>query len=104
MFEQSFVHATAATHRTAPVVLSLLLQVTVVGTGILIPLINPDLLPIAMMANTLFLAPPTPPPAPPPRPQLAATPVRVLRQVRDGVLMAPVTIHNAVADRPNNLH
>ena len=98
MFEQSFVQATAKTQRATPVALSLLLQASVIGTAILIPLINPDLLPSTMIANTLFLAPPTPPPAPPPRPQFTEKTVRVARQLRDGVLVAPTVIPNTVAE------
>lgn len=98
MFEQSFVQATATTHRGAPVALSLLLQVSVIGTGILIPLLNPDLLPSAMMGNTLFLAPPAAAPAPPPSTPASGTIARALRQLRDGVLIMPSTIPNKVAD------
>ncbi|HEY3441543.1 MAG TPA: energy transducer TonB [Paludibaculum sp.] len=98
MFEQSFVQATATTHRGAPVALSLLLQASVIGTGILIPLLNPDLLPSAMMGNTLFLAPPAPAPAAPPSTPATGPITRALRQLRDGVLMMPVTIPNKVAN------
>ncbi|MBL0159266.1 MAG: energy transducer TonB [Bryobacterales bacterium] len=97
MFEQSFVQATATTHRGAPVALSLLLQVSVIGTGVLIPLLNPDLLPTAMMGNTLFLAPPSPAPAPPPSTPVTGTITRALRQLRDGVLIMPASIPSKVA-------
>lgn len=96
MFEQSFVHATASTNRGAPVVLSLLLQMSVIGTAVLIPLMNPDLLPSGMMGNTLFLAPPAPPPAPPPKTQLAATVTRVAQNVWKGALTIPALIPNKV--------
>lgn len=98
MFEQSFAHATATAHRGAPVALSLLLQVSVIGTAVLIPLINPDLLPSAMMGNTLFLAPSAPAPAPPPSQPVTGAITRALRQLRDGVLMMPTTIPNKVAN------
>jgi len=96
MFEQSFVQATAKTQRVAPVAISLLLQMSVIGTAVLIPLINPDLLPSALMSNTLFLAPPAPPPPAPPKTQLTGAVTRLVRQVRNGVLMMPATIPEKV--------
>ncbi len=96
MFEQTFVNATANAHRGTPVALSLLLQMSVIGTALPIPLINPDLLPTAMMSNTLFLAPPAPPPpaAPPVTPAVL---VRVARQVLNGALLMPTAIPERVA-------
>jgi protein TonB len=97
MFEQSFVNAAATTHRGAPVALSLLLQVSVIGTGVLIPLVNPGLLPSGVMGSMVYLAPPAPRPAAPPRLPATATMVRVARNLWNGALIMPAAIPTGVA-------
>ena len=61
------------TNKPWTIVLSTLLQVTLLGILILIPLIYTEALPKTML-TTLLVAPPPPPPPPPPP---AATPVKV---------------------------
>ncbi len=91
MFEQSFVEGVAKTNRGWPVAASLMLQMSVVSVGVLIPLLNPELLPRAVVAATLLTAPPLPPPPPPRLPAHEMT--RMVHRARSfldaGRLMAP---------------
>jgi len=84
------------TNKPWTIVLSTLLQVTLLGVLILIPLIYTEALPKTML-TTLLVAPPPPPPPPPPP---AATPVKVVKPVarlmQAGKLMAPRAIPKEV--------
>ncbi len=84
------------TNKPWTIVLSTLLQVTLLGILILIPLIYTEALPKTML-TTLLVAPPPPPPPPPPP---AATPVKVVKPVarlmQAGKLMAPRAIPKEV--------
>ena len=86
MFEHSFVGASVKTNRGWPVVASLTIQFSLVGAALLVPLVNPEILPRAVWTALPLAAPP--PPAPPP----AAAPVveqvmRTVRSVMDGARM-----------------
>ena len=84
------------TNKPWTIVVSTLLQVTLLGVLILIPLIYTEALPKTML-TTLLVAPPPPPPPPPPP---AATPVKVVKPVarlmQAGKLMAPRAIPKEV--------
>ena len=84
------------TNKPWTIVLSTLVQVTLLGILILIPLIYTEALPKTML-TTLLVAPPPPPPPPPPP---AATPVKVVKPVarlmQAGKLMAPRAIPKEV--------
>jgi len=77
-------------------VLSGIVQATILGILILIPLIYTEALPKAML-STLLVAPPPPPPPPPP-PQPVKTIVKpVARLIQSGKLMQPRAIPKEVA-------
>lgn len=96
MFEQSFVGLAAKPNRGWPVVASLALQFSLVGAGLLIPLLNPDMLPRAVIA-TFLTTPSLPPPARPAAPPVIESVARTLqRVVRDG-FFAPPAIPRKVA-------
>ncbi|MBI5084746.1 MAG: energy transducer TonB [Acidobacteria bacterium] len=96
MFEQSFVEGKARTNRGTSVALSFILQVSVVTVAILIPLINPDLMPRAVLASTLLSAPPLPPP---PGPRAAAPEKRpVQREWTGRELLRPSGIPQRIAE------
>lgn len=83
------------TNKPWTIVLSTLLQVTLLGILILIPLIYTEALPKTML-TTLLVAPPPPPPPPPP----PAAPVKVVKPVarlmQAGKLMSPRAIPKEV--------
>src|SRR3982751_2019116 len=74
MFSQTFVDGTQKTKKPYTIVVSLLLQIGVIGVLILIPLIYTDALPSAQLKSMLV----APPPPPPPPLRLAAKPPSVL--------------------------
>lgn len=81
MFEQSMIERGAKTNRGWPVVASLLLQVSGISVAILVPLVNPELLPRAFLSDVFRVAPPLPPapkpaPAPTDRPRVQTTRTR----------------------------
>jgi protein TonB len=84
------------TNKPWTIVLSTLLQVTLLGILILIPLIYTEALPKTMLTTLLVAPPPPPPPPPPPAP----TPVKVVKPVarlmQAGKLMAPRAIPKEV--------
>jgi protein TonB len=97
MFEQSLMDL-ASTDRKRPwtVGLSILIQVSIIGVLILVPLIFTESLSGGKMM-TFLAAPPPPPPPPPPA---AAAPVHVVKMVRefdDGHLHAPKEIPKEIA-------
>ena len=97
MFEQTFVNAGGKTNKTWTVLLSFLLQITVIVVAILIPMIYFDALPKSQLSSFLVAPPPPPPPPPPP----AAAPPHVVkvipRQFDAGRLMAPKVVPKEVA-------
>lgn len=79
------------------VILSTIVQVSILIVLILIPLIYTQALPKAML-TTLLIAPPPPPPPPPPPAAAAVQVVRpVARLITHGQLMAPRAIPKEVA-------
>lgn len=91
MFEQSFVEGTVKTNRGWPVVASSLLQVTLIGGGVLIPLLNPEMLPRTGLFSTPLASPPA---APPPKAPVLAQQAPVARKAPprllvEGQLYAP---------------
>src|SRR5258706_1842805 len=97
MFEQSLMDlASKDKKRPWTVGISLMIQVIIIGTMILVPLLTVEALPRQQLLS--FLAAPPPPPPPPPPP--AAAPVRVVKMVRemeDGRLTAPKEIPKDIA-------
>lgn len=88
MFEQSLVEAGVRTRRPWTVGVSILMQSAAVGVGLLIPLVNPALLPKTAALIQLFL-PPSPPPPPPPdfKPMSApARPAQVPLQINNQLI------------------
>jgi periplasmic protein TonB len=98
MFEMSFVEGRARTHKGWTVIVSFALQLGLVVTALLIPLIRPDLLPVGLVASFKLTAPPGPPPAPPAAIAAAAAPARrAVRQVVDGRMLMPARIPRQAA-------
>src|SRR4029077_12174068 len=84
------------TNKSWTVLVSTIVQATILGILILIPLIYTEALPKAML-STLLIAPPPPPPPPPP-PQPIKTIVKpVARLIQSGKLMQPRAIPKEVA-------
>jgi protein TonB len=84
------------TNKSWSVLLSAIVQTTILGVLILIPLIYTEALPKAML-STLLIAPPPPPPPPPP-PAVVKTIVKpVARLIQSGKLMQPRAIPKDVA-------
>src|SRR5579863_7574428 len=84
------------TNKSWTVLISTIVQATILGILILIPLIYTEALPKAML-STLLIAPPPPPPPPPP-PQPIKTIVKpVARLIQSGKLMQPRAIPKEVA-------
>lgn len=98
MFEQSFVQGENATRKTSSVLISLVIQVSLVTVAVLIPMIYYEALPKTQLTSFLVAPPPPPPPPPPPAavPQVKVQP-KVVRQFDAGRLMAPKTIPKEVA-------
>jgi periplasmic protein TonB len=105
MFEMSLVEGRARTHRGWTVIVSFLLQVTLVVAALLIPLVRPDLLPVGLVARIQLMAPPGPPPAPPPP---AAAPIaavkRAVRQFVAGRLLEPSRVPQRAALIEDDMH
>ncbi|MFN3322078.1 MAG: energy transducer TonB [Bryobacteraceae bacterium] len=97
MFEQTFVENTGKTKKTTAVMASFGLQIGLVALLIIIPLLNPEMLPKTQLTSLLIVPPPPPPPPPPP----AAAPPKVVkvvpRQFDAGKLMAPKQIPKEIA-------
>lgn len=93
MFEEMVVSSPTSKKTNKPwtVVLSMLIQISLVGILILIPLIYTEALPKAMLSTMLVAPPPPPPPPPPPAVQV----VKVKPQVhlmQNNQLVAPKVI------------
>ncbi len=107
MFEQSFVEGTVKTNRGWPVVVSSCLQVTLISVGVLVPLMNPEMLPRNGILSTYLATPPLPPAPPPPaRPMMQSTATRKAppRMFREGQVFLSSRILpklNLIEDPPN---
>ena len=97
MFEQSLLDTKGKTNKPWTIVVSFLIQCSIIGVAVLIPLIYYDALPRGQL--TSFLTAPPPPPPPPPPPAMAPPKVvRVIpRQFDSGKLMAPKVIPKQIA-------
>src|ERR1700733_10196298 len=84
------------TNKSWSVMLSAIVQVTILGVLILIPLIYTEALPKAML-STLLIAPPPPPPPPPPPAPVKEIIKPVARLIQSGKLMQPRAIPKDVA-------
>jgi protein TonB len=96
MFEQSLMDL-ASTEKKRPwtVGISLMIQMSILGALILIPLLTVEALPKQQLLGFLTAPPPPPPPPPPP-----AAPIKVVKMVRefeDGHLTAPKEIPKEIA-------
>jgi len=96
MFEEMVVSSPTSkkTNKPVTVVISMIVQVTLLGILILIPLIYTEALPKAMLSTMLVAPPPPPPPPPPP-----AAVVKVKPQVhlmQNNQLVAPKVIPKEV--------
>ncbi|WP_321472712.1 energy transducer TonB [uncultured Paludibaculum sp.] len=106
MFEQSFVEGTVKTNRGWPVVVSSLLQVTLISGGVIVPLLNPEMLPHSGILSTYLATPPLPPPPKAPEaPQAPTTRKAPPRVPRDGQMVAYTRIppKAAVIEDPPNV-
>jgi protein TonB len=95
MFEQSFVAGTARVRTGWSMVISMATQACVLGVAIVAPLVNPQLLPLAVGAWDIRIAPPPGrPAAPPPAPETApkARAKAAPSQVRNAALITPLRI------------
>jgi protein TonB len=97
MFEQSLLDIKGKTNKPWTIVVSFLIQCSIIGVAVLIPLIYFDQLPKGQL--TSFLTAPPPPPPPPPPPAMAPPHViKVIpRQFDSGKLMAPKVIPKQIA-------
>jgi protein TonB len=84
------------TNKGWSVILSAIVQTTILGVLILIPLIYTEALPKAML-STLLIAPPPPPPPPPPPAPVKTIIKPVARLIQSGKLMQPRAIPKDVA-------
>ncbi|MGC4056007.1 MAG: TonB family protein [Paludibaculum sp.] len=98
MFEQSFVEGTVKTNRGWPVVVSSCLQVTLISAGVIVPLMNPEMLPRNGILSTYLATPPLPPAPPlPAQPMVRTTPRKTApTQVLDGRVFA----YNRIPAKP----
>lgn len=99
MFEQTFVAGPARVRTGWSMLVSLTTQVGLVGVGLLVPLLNPELLPRSVAPWDIKIAPPPGrPPAPPP-PETAPQPraKAASSQVRNNALLAPPKIPQTIA-------
>jgi len=97
MFEQSLLDTKGKTSKPWTIMVSFLIQCSLIGVAVLIPLIYFDQLPKGQL--TSFLTAPPPPPPPPPPPAMAPPKViRIIpRQFDAGKLMAPKVIPKNIA-------
>jgi protein TonB len=84
------------TNKSWTVMISAIVQTTILGILILIPLIYTEALPKAML-STLLVAPPPPPPPPPPPTPVKTIVKPVARLIQSGKLMQPRAIPKEVA-------
>jgi protein TonB len=84
------------TNKSWSVLLSMLVQMLILGVLILIPLIYTEALPKAML-STLLIAPPPPPPPPPPPQPVKVIVKPVARLITSGKLTQPRAIPKEVA-------
>jgi protein TonB len=98
MFEQTFVESGNKTRKGTSVLISFIVQMSLVAVAVILPLIFTDNLPKTQLTSFLVAPPPPPPPPPPP----AAAPVKVVkvvpRQFDAGKLMAPKVIPKEIAN------
>jgi periplasmic protein TonB len=91
MFEQTFVQ-TGKTHTTSAVLTSFIVQILLIGFGVMIPLIWFDELPGAQLSALITAPPPPPPPPPPPAAAPPKTVKVVPRVMATDKLMVPKVI------------
>lgn len=97
MFEQALLAAPRSSARGASFVLSVGVQMLVLGTALLIPLLLVEG-PSVVRLSSMLMAPPAPPPPPAPV-QLVAVPQKLIRRMFDGSqLWAPRAIPTKIAD------
>src|SRR5579863_1634889 len=84
------------TNKSWTVLVSTIVQATILGILVLIPLIYTEALPKAMLSTLLIALPPPPPPPPPPAP--VKTIIKpVARLIQSGKLLQPRAIPKEVA-------
>lgn len=91
MFEQSFVQPNSRVRTGWSLMTSLGLQALLIGAGVVVPLLNPEVLPKALTQLTLT-APPGPPPGPPPETPRVAAASQVRPQAATRGLIEPATM------------
>ncbi len=99
MFEQSLLDQAqmGRTKKPVTVFFSFLLQCTLIGVMILIPLIYTEALPKQQLLTFLIAPPPPPPPPPPPAATAPVVVQKIIREFEDGRLIAPKNIPKKVA-------
>ena len=80
------------TNSSWTIFLSTLVQVSLLGIMILIPLIYTEALPKGLLATMLVAPPPPPPPPPPPAPQQIVRVRPIQRIINNGKMVAPTVI------------
>lgn len=97
MFEHVLLDEVGKTNRSWTVIVSFIIQCTLVVVLVLVPLIHFEVLPKTQLTSFLVAPPPPPPPPPPP----AAAPVKMVkiipRQFDAGRLMAPKQVPKDIA-------
>ena len=95
MFEDSLVESSGRfrTNRGKTTTLAFVIQFTILGVLILIPLIYTEALPSQMM-STFLVAPPPPPPPPPPAAMVKVT--KIETEMENGALRTPTKIPEKV--------
>ncbi len=92
MFEQTFVDGVGRTKRPYTILLSLAIQVVMIGVLVIIPLIYFDALPGASLSASLV----APPPPPPPPPQVVKVAHTAPKQFIANQLMAPKSVPSKI--------
>jgi protein TonB len=81
--------------KRATIPLAYMVEITLIGVAILIPLLMTEALPKTMLSVSIMAPPPPPPPPPPPTP---AAPVRVIKRLSTEDLMkAPTVIPKTIS-------
>ncbi len=97
MFSQTFVDGTQQTRKPFTVLASTLLQIGVIGIGVLVPLLYTQRLPNAALKSMLTApAPPTPTPKQPPV-RVAPKTTVITRSLPSSLLVAPTVIPKQIA-------
>lgn len=97
MFEQSLLDEQNATRKASSVLISFVIQMSLLTVVVILPMIYYESISGAALAGSLVAPPPPPPPPPPPAPAAVVKVKIVPKQFNANVLMAPKTIPKDIA-------